>query len=65
MGRNVDEKATTDAIVEAAKNPLSVIIVAVGDKLSTEMLERMDGDRGDLYHSITGEKAQRDIVQAI
>ena len=25
----------------------------------------MDGDRGELQHSVTGEKAERDIVQTI
>jgi hypothetical protein len=34
QGFNSDAVATADAIVEAAKNPLSVIIVAVGDKVN-------------------------------
>lgn len=65
---NVDTVATKDAIVEAAKNPLSVIIVAVGDmesQAAKKRLEEMDGDGGEIKHSITGEVAERDIVQTI
>jgi hypothetical protein len=34
QGQNLDSVGTADAIVEAAKNPLSIIIVAVGDKVN-------------------------------
>ncbi|XP_043363580.1 copine-3 isoform X2 [Dermochelys coriacea] len=58
-----DLDATRSAIVNAAKLPMSIIIVGVGGADFSAM-EFLDGDNGSL-RSPTGEPAIRDIVQFV
>ncbi len=54
---------TRHAIVQAAKLPMSIIIIGVGNADFTAM-EFLDGDSSAL-RSYTGEEAVRDIVQFV
>ena len=54
---------TRDAIVNASRLPMSIIIVGVGDADFAAM-EFLDGDDGRL-RSTAGEAAMRDIVQFV
>lgn len=54
---------TRNAIVQASKLPMSLIIVGVGAADFTDMNE-LDGDNGVLK-SPSGEPAKRDIVQFV
>ncbi|XP_029447474.1 copine-3 [Rhinatrema bivittatum] len=58
-----DLDETRNAIVNAAKLPMSIIIVGVGGADFSAM-EFLDGDNGGL-RSLTGEMAIRDIVQFV
>ena len=63
-------KSTINAICEAAKQPISIILVAVGEKDNVcKNFRFLDGDfdpesgeRSKLIHSETGESCCRDIV---
>ena len=55
-----DMQNTKQAIVKAAKLPMSIIIVGVGNEDFTAM-EELDGDEVRL--SFRGVEAERDIVQ--
>lgn len=55
-----DMQNTKQAIVKAAKLPMSIIIVGVGNEDFTAM-EELDGD--EVRVSFKGEAAERDIVQ--
>ena len=54
-----DMKSTIDAIIYMEYQPISIIIVGVGDA-DFKNMEILDGDDG-LYGS-NGQKAQRDLV---
>lgn len=54
---------TRQAIVNASKLPMSIIIVGVGEA-DFKAMEFLDGDNGVLK-SLTGEPAARDIVQFV
>lgn len=54
---------TRNAIVNASRLPMSIIIVGVGGADFTAM-EFLDGDDGQL-RSLSGEPAMRDIVQFV
>lgn len=54
---------TRNAIVNASRLPMSIIIVGVGGADFSAM-EFLDGDDGRL-RSLTGEAAMRDIVQFV
>lgn len=54
---------TRNAIVNASRLPMSVIIVGVGGADFSAM-EFLDGDDG-ILRSVTGEAAMRDIVQFV
>ncbi|XP_078393531.1 copine-7-like [Cetorhinus maximus] len=54
---------TRDAIVEASRLPMSVIVVGVGNADFTDM-RTLDGDDGNLL-STRGQAAARDIVQFV
>lgn len=58
-----DMSATKQAIVEASKLPMSLIIVGVGGADFT-MMEELDGDDG-LLRAPSGEPVKRDIVQFV
>lgn len=58
-----DMADTTDAIVEAGKSPLSIIIIGVGDTDFSAM-NVLDADDEPLVHS-NGTKMVRDIVQFV
>uniref|UniRef100_A0A8C5G6X8 Copine-3 n=1 Tax=Gouania willdenowi TaxID=441366 RepID=A0A8C5G6X8_GOUWI len=58
-----DMDETRNAIVNASRLPMSIIIVGVGGADFTAM-EFLDGDDGNL-RSATGEPAMRDIVQFV
>lgn len=58
-----DFKETVDSIVQASSNPLSIIIIGVGDADFSDM-QRLDADRGGLRSS-SGINAKRDIVQFV
>ncbi|KAM9774644.1 copine-3-like isoform 2-T3 [Syngnathus typhle] len=58
-----DMDDTRNAIVNASRLPMSIIIVGVGGADFTDM-EFLDGDDGHL-RSLTGEPAMRDIVQFV
>lgn len=58
-----DFEETVEAIVEASKQPLSIVIVGVGDA-SFEEMEYLDGDTSKLT-DMNGNKALRDIVQFV
>ncbi|XP_069369192.1 copine-3-like isoform X5 [Paralichthys olivaceus] len=58
-----DMDETRNAIVNASRLPMSIIIVGVGGADFTAM-EFLDGDDGNL-RSATGEAAMRDIVQFV
>ncbi|XP_053268228.1 copine-3 isoform X2 [Pleuronectes platessa] len=58
-----DMDETRNAIVNASRLPISIIIVGVGGADFTNM-EFLDGDDGNL-RSATGEAAMRDIVQFV
>uniref|UniRef100_A0A8C3SSI9 Copine-3 n=1 Tax=Chelydra serpentina TaxID=8475 RepID=A0A8C3SSI9_CHESE len=62
-GEITDLDQTRQAIVNASKLPMSVIIVGVGDA-DFKAMEFLDGDDGVLK-SLTGEPAARDIVQFV
>ncbi|XP_029001593.1 copine-3-like [Betta splendens] len=58
-----DMDQTRNAIVNASRLPMSIIIVGVGGA-DFDAMEFLDGDDGVL-HSATGEAAMRDIVQFV
>lgn len=58
-----DVEATCEAVVQASKLPMSVIIVGVGDA-DFEVMEQLDADGGPL-RTRRGEAAARDIVQFV
>ena len=62
-GNITDKQKTITALVEASSEPVSVIIVGVGDEDFEEM-ELLDGDAQGLV-SEDGVRAQRDIVQFV
>uniref|UniRef100_A0A452IPF0 Uncharacterized protein n=1 Tax=Gopherus agassizii TaxID=38772 RepID=A0A452IPF0_9SAUR len=62
-GEITDLDQTRQAIVNASKLPMSVIIVGVGNA-DFKAMEFLDGDNGVLK-SLTGEPAVRDIVQFV
>eukprot|EP00918_Siedleckia_nematoides_P098130 GHVU01214836.1.p1 GENE.GHVU01214836.1~~GHVU01214836.1.p1 ORF type:complete len:563 (+),score=135.63 GHVU01214836.1:54-1691(+) len=62
-GDITDKQKTITALVEASSEPVSVIIVGVGDEDFEEM-ELLDGDTEGLV-SEDGVRAQRDIVQFV
>lgn len=62
-GAITDTRATIDAIVAAARLPMSIIIVGVGSADFTTM-NMLDGDDAGLRSS-RGELAERDIVQFV
>lgn len=57
-----DMRETKKAIIEASKNPLSIIICGVGDAEFTEMNE-LDSD--EVVMKVDGKSAERDIVQFV
>lgn len=62
-GAVTDVEATCEAVVQASKLPMSVIIVGVGDA-DFEVMEQLDADGGPL-RTRRGEAAARDIVQFV
>ncbi|XP_005056989.1 PREDICTED: copine-1 isoform X3 [Ficedula albicollis] len=62
-GEITDLDQTRQAIVNASKLPMSIIIVGVGEA-DFQAMEFLDGDSGVLK-SVTGEPAARDIVQFV
>ncbi|XP_072412234.1 copine-1-like isoform X1 [Chiloscyllium punctatum] len=62
-GEITDLDQTRDAIVEASKLPMSIIIVGVGSA-DFKAMEFLDGDDGVLK-SLAGEPVVRDIVQFV
>ncbi|XP_046549365.1 LOW QUALITY PROTEIN: copine-3-like [Haliotis rubra] len=58
-----DMSSTKQAIVEASKLPMSLIIVGVGGA-DFSMMEELDGDDG-LLRAPSGEPVKRDIVQFV
>ncbi|XP_015736773.1 copine-1 isoform X2 [Coturnix japonica] len=62
-GEITDLDQTRQAIVNASKLPMSIIIVGVGEA-DFKAMEFLDGDSGVLK-SLTGEPAARDIVQFV
>merc|ERR1711902_259361 len=59
-----DMAKSIDAIVDATRLPLSIIIVGVGDA-NFDNMEILDADDNPLRHSQTGKLMQRDIVQFV
>lgn len=57
-----DRKQTINAIIDASKYPISIIIVGVGDADFDDM-DELDSD--DVSLSINGRTAERDIVQFV
>lgn len=57
-----DRKQTINAIIDASKYPISIIIVGVGDADFDDM-DELDSD--DVRLSINGRTAERDIVQFV
>ena len=62
-GENSDMNKTKDIICEAAKLPISIIIVGLGNHSFTNMII-LDGDDEPLTDS-NGKKCERDIVQFV
>ncbi|KFP73237.1 Copine-1, partial [Acanthisitta chloris] len=62
-GEITDLDQTRQAIVNASKLPMSIIIIGVGEA-DFKAMEFLDGDSGVL-RSVTGEPAARDIVQFV
>ncbi|XP_009870060.1 PREDICTED: copine-3-like, partial [Apaloderma vittatum] len=62
-GEITDLDQTRQAIVNASKLPMSIIIVGVGEA-DFKAMEFLDGDDGVLK-SLAGEPAARDIVQFV
>eukprot|EP00736_Rhodelphis_marinus_P005477 Rmarinus@m.8941 len=62
-GEITDMESTIDEIVYASKEPLSIIIVGVGNE-SFKAMQRLDGDDGVLRSS-KGQPCVRDIVQFV
>nr|XP_048287544.1 copine-1 isoform X2 [Myodes glareolus]XP_048287545.1 copine-1 isoform X2 [Myodes glareolus]XP_048287546.1 copine-1 isoform X2 [Myodes glareolus]XP_048287547.1 copine-1 isoform X2 [Myodes glareolus]XP_048287548.1 copine-1 isoform X2 [Myodes glareolus]XP_048287549.1 copine-1 isoform X2 [Myodes glareolus] len=62
-GAVTDVEATCEAVVQASKLPMSVIIVGVGGA-DFEVMEQLDADGGPL-RTRRGEAAARDIVQFV
>lgn len=62
-GEITDLDQTRQAIVNASKLPMSIIIVGVGEA-DFQAMEVLDGDNGVLK-SLTGEPVARDIVQFV
>ncbi|MEJ1278973.1 hypothetical protein NN561_009899 [Cricetulus griseus] len=62
-GAVTDVEATCEAVVQASKLPMSVIIVGVGGA-DFEVMEQLDADGGPL-RTRYGEAASRDIVQFV
>ncbi|NXU81592.1 CPNE2 protein, partial [Oreotrochilus melanogaster] len=60
---SLDMDETRDAVVQASKLPMSIIIVGVGNADFAAM-EFLDGD-SRVLRSQTGEEAPRDIVQFV
>lgn len=58
-----DMDETRDAVVQASKLPMSIIIIGVGNADFAAM-EFLDGD-ASVLRSNTGEEAVRDIVQFV
>jgi len=59
-----DMQRTCDAIVDATKLPLSIIIVGVGNA-NFDNMDTLDADDEPLRHSRTGKLMSRDIVQFV
>merc|ERR1712154_634727 len=59
-----DMQRSIDAIVDATKLPLSIIIVGVGNA-NFDNMEILDADDTPLRHSQTGKIMERDIVQFV
>ncbi len=53
-----------DEVVRAARYPLSIIIVGVGDEDFT-LMDRLDGDEERLYSLTEKRYTERDIVQFV
>jgi hypothetical protein len=62
-GQIHDMQQTKDIIVEAAKLPISIIIIGIGDDNFINMIE-LDGDKVAIKNK-KGEKCERDIVQFV
>jgi hypothetical protein len=62
-GQIHDMQQTKDMIVEAAKLPISIIIIGIGDDNFANMIE-LDGDKVAIKNK-KGEKCLRDIVQFV
>jgi len=62
-GDITDMQATITALVEASSQPLSVIIIGVGDE-NFESMGMLDGDRDGLK-SEHEKRAERDVVQFV
>lgn len=61
-GDLIDMQSTINAIVEAAKLPISIVLVAVGNA-DRKKFKILDGEtKHALIHSVTGEVCTRDIV---
>lgn len=61
----VDLQSTINAIVDAAKLPISIILVAVGNA-DRKKFKILDGETNkSLVHSLSGEVCTRDIVQFV
>ena len=59
-----DMQRSIDAVVDATRLPLSIIIVGVGDADFSNM-DTLDADDEPLRHSRTGKYMERDIVQFV
>lgn len=62
-GQIHDMQQTKDIIVEAAKLPISIIIIGIGEDNFLNMIE-LDGDKVAIQNK-KGEKCERDIVQFV
>mmetsp|Transcript_52271 Transcript_52271/g.109083 ORF Transcript_52271/g.109083 Transcript_52271/m.109083 type:complete len:145 (+) Transcript_52271:2293-2727(+) len=59
-----DWEKSVSAIIKASGDPISIIVVGVGNADFTRMRE-LDSDSGLLKHPVSGQRAQRDIVQFV
>ena len=63
-GQIHDMEDTKDAICEAAKLPMSIIIVGIGNTFEFDSMRVLDGDVDSITNK-QGIKATRDIVQFV